>query len=1049
MKKIGIGLLIIALSALTAIRAQEPGSGEGPDHARKRDEWFAQSRRVHGKIPPGLRLKALADLKAMRAREKQTFLQRFGNTAFAQGSSVTLASPSDYSLAATTAQWTSIGPHPMVFASNAFSGRVAALAIDPLDTNILYAGTADGGVWKTTDGGAHWQPLTDTQNSLTIGSIKLDPTNPDIIYVGTGEADDGLESYYGAGLLKSSDGGTTWQNIQAPFVTNGNSVRIGSIDIDPSDSNVLLAATTGGTGKGIYRSTDAGATWTPVYTGGSTFTVRFLPNSPNVALAVSYDETSVNDTSILRSTDAGNTWQIVLHASADLSFGAYDGALAVVSGANTIYAALGGNQAALLYKSTDAGATWTALSTKTTSGQVMCAAQCWYNLVLAVNPANPNLVYFGTSNLFSSSDGGSNWQAISILHPDFHALTFTPAGDRLYTGNDGGVWSTTDLGAVNPTWNDLNQDLATLQFYPGISIFPGNPNFGLGGTQDNGMLRYNGNPAWTEILSIGDSSYTAIDPTTTSRLYGTTQNGYVWQSLDGGSHFSLQNNGLPVPGSNFLTPLTMDPQNSSRLYTAPASVIYRSDDGTSSWTQVSSDLGSGVGNITVAPSDSNTVYVATRTAVWVSRNALSASPSWTSYAGVGRQVMKIAVDPHDPSVAYAALGGYGCCSGGHGNVYKLTNYGATWTDITSNLVDAPVNDVVVDPDVANTLYIANDVGVFSTSDGGQSWNSMVTGLPRVIVMGLALDRATRTLRAATYGRSMFDLVLPGVTIPCAAPSSNGINVCSPADGSTVTSPVHVLASATVSGSVYRFELWANGTKVASVANSGTLDQNVTLANGAYQLTFVARNSANTSRYTKTINITVGATSGCAPPSSNGIVVCSPADSSTVQSPVAAKAYAKVSGTIYRFELWANGTKVASVANSGTMDQNVTLANGSYQLTFVARNTDNSSRYTKTISITVGSGASCAPPSSNGIVVCSPAEGSSVTSPVAVQAYAKVSGSMYRFELWENSTKLASVANSGTMSVSIARPAGSYQWVFVARNIDNSSRYTKTVTFTVH
>jgi photosystem II stability/assembly factor-like uncharacterized protein len=944
-------LLSLALCALSSTNAQEPGSGEGRDDARQREEWFAHSRQMNGKMPSGLRLKALAGLETMRLNEKIKFQKRFGTAAVIQGSAITGMSPQDLGLAGTVAPWTSIGPKPMILGSTAYSGRISAIAIDPSNINVVYAGAAEGGIWKSTDAGSSWQPLTDTQNSLASGSIKLDPANPNIIYVGTGEANSASDAYYGAGLLKSTDAGATWQNIQSPFVTGGTSVRIAALDIYPSNDNVLLAATTRTAGSGIYRSTDAGATWTLVYSGGPTFAVRFLPNSPNTAVAVGFD-VNLDQQVILRSTDAGVTWQVIIHASPDFGFGdlTAQGSIALGTGHNTIYAALGGNTAALLYKSTDAGATWTAVNNKTTTGQTMCTSACWYSLTLAVHPTDPNLVYFGAVDLFRSTDGGNNWQSVTdALHVDHHVLTFTPAGDRLYAGNDGGVWSTADPRASSLTWTSLNQDLATLQFYSGISMFPGNPNFGIGGTQDNGTLRYNGNPAWTNILITGDSFQTAIDPTTSSRLFTTTQFGHVWQSSNGGASFT-QTSGLPV-GNNFFTPLVMDPSNHSRLYTAVSAVLYRTDNG-SSWTQASGSMGQQVNNIDVSPSDENTVYVSAGNSVNVTRNAISAStPTYTSHSSPGREVMKVAVDPHDPTVAYAGLGGFSA-SDGKGNVYKLTNSGSTWTNITSNLVDAPVNDIVVDPDVPNTLYIANDVGVFSSSDGGQTWNSMVNGLPRSVVMGLALDRATRTLRAATHGRSMFDVTLPSIASTCAAPSTTAINICSPANGSTVSSPVHMLASAKVSGTIYRFELWANNVKIASVANSGTMDQNVTLANGSYQLTFVARNTDSSSRVTKTINITVGSSPSCGPPSSNGIVVCSPANGSTVASPVAVKAFAKVSGSIYRFELWEGTTKLASVANSGTMSVSISRAVGSHQWTFVARNTDNSSRFTKTITFTV-------------------------------------------------------------------------------------------------
>src|SRR6185312_5431735 len=215
---------------------------------------------------------------------------------------------------------------------------------------------------------------------------------------------------------------------------------------------------------------------------------------------------------------------------------------------------------------------------------------------------------------------------------------------------------------------------------------------------------------------------------------------------------------------------------------------------------------------------------------------------------------------------------------------------------------------------------------------------------------------------------------------CSAPASNGINACSPVEGATVTSPISINAAATVSGGVYRFELWnnGNGTKLASVSNSGVMNQQLSLAPGKYQLIFVAYNTAGTHVYA-TRDITVTAGSGCSAPSSNGINVCSPNEGATVASPVSFNAAATVSGGVYRFELWnnGNGTKLASVSNSGVMNQQLALAAGSYQLIFVAYNTAGT-HVSATRDITV-SGSGCSAPSSNGINVCSPAEGATVTS----------------------------------------------------------------------
>lgn len=997
----------ISIPALAQQSAEEPG--EGRNHAEKREEWFARKRTVNGKLRGDLRLKALQQRNAMHANDRARFKARFGSATPSQAmvmSTTTSSDPSDYSLAASMTQWTSIGPSPVSDVTRTFSGRVEALALDPRNSNVLYAGAADGGIWKTTDAGVTWKSLTDFQNSLSTGSLELDPANPDTVYVGTGEGSFGISQYYGAGVLKSTDGGTTWTNIQAPFVTGPNSLRIPVMEVYPGDHNVVLAGTTRSTGAGIYRSTDGGSTWTQVLSNAPVYAVRFLPNAPTTALAVGFDQ-NTDAQAIFRSTDAGQTWQKVLNTAVDLGFGDLTalGSLALGTGHNTIYAALGGIEAAQLYKSTDNGLNWTAINNKLPSGQTLCNTQCWYDLTIAVHPTDPNLVYFGAVSLFRSTDGGSTWTIVSSPHADYHTLVFTPAGDKLYAGNDGGVWMNSDPRASSITWNSLNQQLATLQFYPGISIFPGNPNFSIGGTQDNGTLRFTGSTQWTQVLG-GDGFQTAIDPTTTSLLYATTQQGWVWRSTNGGADFTLQTDGLSLASPSFATPLTMDPHNRNRLYTAPSTVIYRSDNNATSWTSVQQNaFAEAVNNISVAPQDENTVYVSIGHGYAISRNAISASaPTWNNFAGPSqsREVTWIAADANDPNTAYIGLAGFSV-QDGKGHVYKITNAGATFTNISGNLPDAPVNQVIVDPDVPNALYAATDVGVFATSNGGQTWNALVTGLPHSIVMSVALDRSTRILRAATHGRSMWDLQLPAAPPLCAPPTTNGVNICTPTNGATVSSPVRVTAAGKMSNPMKLMELWIDGVKKASQPG-GQLDYSATLANGTHALTVYAVDTSD-AKTNKKISITVNTTSSTCSAPSAGVNVCSPPSGGTVSSPVRVLAAAKSStnAPIVSMELWADGAK-KTTQSGDHLDFTLSFTNGSHNVSVYGIDSSNT-KVNKKVFFTVGTGSTtCNPPSSPGVNICTPAAGATVASPVHFTAAATSTSAIKNMEVWVDGVK---------------------------------------------
>lgn len=270
----------------------------------------------------------------------------------------------------------------MQYSANFFSGRVRAFAVDPTNTSIVYLGAADGGVWKTMDGGQHWVPLTDTQPTLSIGSLAIDPNNPSTIYVGTGEPFTS-DSFPGVGVLKSTDGGSTWATIQGPFLNN----HIGGIAVDPNNSQNVLAAFEGG----IERSTDGGSTWTQVFA-NNTDRVLFDPKNPGVAYASGVD-------SVLKSTNSGATWTSIFTESPG------HGLTSITLSGSTLYAFFDDST---LFKSTDAGATWTKLTAPSTP---FCQGQCDYNLIVAASPTNPNEVYVGSINMYHSNDGGVTWGA--------------------------------------------------------------------------------------------------------------------------------------------------------------------------------------------------------------------------------------------------------------------------------------------------------------------------------------------------------------------------------------------------------------------------------------------------------------------------------------------------------------------------------------------------------------------------------------------------------------------------------------------------------------
>jgi uncharacterized protein (TIGR03437 family) len=325
-----------------------------------------------------------------------------------------------------------------------------------------------------------------------------------------------------------------------------------------------------------------------------------------------------------------------------------------------------------------------------------------------------------------------------------------------------------------PANTGLNDTLSITQFYPGISIHPTNVNYGFGGAQDTGPHRYTGTAAWASFGSFvgggcGDAGYTAIDYKTPANVYLTCISNVIFKSVDSGDNWKRVMNGIVAADrSQFVAPITMDPANPLRLYYGTYRV-YQTSDGAANWTPVSAELTAGRGvidDLKIAPSDPNVIWtVSSDGRVFVTTNAGSgAGAMWTDRsAGIPAVALSaVAIDARDPMTAFAGIG-----SPGFNMVYRTHDGGKTWTNVTGTLPKVGVHSMLADPDLAGTVYLGTELGVFVTTDNGATWNPLATGLPYVSVSGLALHRPTRTLRAGTFGRGMWDL---GVPLP-AAPSA--------------------------------------------------------------------------------------------------------------------------------------------------------------------------------------------------------------------------------------------------------------------------------------
>jgi len=835
-------LILFSASFAQAQSGKEESSkwAESPDVEQKAAQWWARRETAPaGASRALLRRQALQQLDDMIAQQKPAQKARASSSRSARASAQS-----------SSGSWQPIGPAPIGFEVNDFtSGRVNSIAVDPRNSSVVFAGTDSGGVWKTTDGGTNWKPLTDSQPSLAITTVAIDPNSPDTVWAATGPGQgNGFGFEFGAGLLKSTDGGATWASGLGPDGTAvGEGLNTTSLAVQPGNSNVLLiTANCSICNSGVFRSSDGGATWTKVLDTPTSFSATFAPSGSVAYVSAQPPGSACCKIDVFKSVDGGATWSNI---SAGQPFENGSDVLIQVAPSNpsTVYV-IGSSIA----KSTDAGSHWTSLPNPG-AGAISAA-----RVALGVSPVDPNLVFVGGVSPFRSLDGGQSWQGITDFHADYHAFSFSATGDKLYVGNDGGVFGTSSPSAANLSfsdWSQLNTTFQTALMYPGLSVDDNDPTFSLVGTQDNGSILYSGSNLWS-LVECGDGGATAKGSAGVYYLLCAavnTSHTLIFKSTGGTHSFASAENGIP-PGelSNFLAPLTVDPSNRDRLYWGGIHV-WQTQNAAANWRAISPAFSAELSAMAVAPSDPNVVYAAVPDQlpiIEVTNNALSSSPTFTTAGDSGlfaQVVTALAVDFQNPQTVYATLGGY---AGGQ-HVFKSTNAGANWTNITGSLPNVPTNDIALDPDVPGTIYVADDIGVFVSTDSGSTWSPLVNGLPRVPVTSLRMIHGSRILRAGTYGRGAFDLQLAGATTAdfalTAAPTSATVS-----QGQSASLTVNVTGSNGFNGSVM---LSASGLPTGATASFAT---NPVSGTGATTLTVSTSATTPAGNYTVNISGSSGA-----------------------------------------------------------------------------------------------------------------------------------------------------------------------------------------------
>ncbi len=716
--------------------------------------------------------------------------------------------------------WTSIGPNLTQDSYVGGLGRLNEVAFHPSNPNIIYVGAASGGVWRTLNHGQTWTHLTEELPLLGVAEIVIDFEDPSIVYLASGDRD--ASDTYSLGVLKSLDGGLTWNETGLSYDV-GDFGMVTGLQMSAEDPELLIATTN----AGIHRSDDGGDTWTLEESGTGYKEIDAHPTDGDVFLAC---RTSGG---IYRTTDGGLNWTELTDG---LPGGGFSRITLDYSEADTdvIYALYStGSTFLAVYYSDDGGDSW---EQRANNPNLLGynyegddnGGQAWYDLTIAADPNDANTVYTGGINIWKSSDAAftfdisSHWwgDRTAYVHADQHCLDTN--GDNVYAGHDGGIDYTSNGGS---TWNDITDGLVITQSYR-MGLFAGGeaPTHTLIGNQDNGtnMKRYG---EWTSELG-GDGMECAVHPTNPDTMYGEIYFGNMSRTFNGGQNWAGCNNGAG-DGGPWVTAFVIDPDNPSTLYKATRR-IYKTTNNASSWEDVSGHLdGNYLYSLALAPSNTSVVYTCGSGGnLFVSEDA---GETWETRSTPRNNVSYLAVDPTDPETVYATVSGWDAGQ----KVYRSTNGGDTWTNISGEIPNLPALCIAVHPDNPDHLYVGMEIGVVFSPDGGDTWEDWSDGLPNTIVKELEIHQPSNTVVCCTYGRGMWQ---SPAEIPGADPT---LQVLAPNGGEEYTQEAEVeirWGGVSITGNVmlevnYDYPDGAWETIVASTEDDGsylwTIDGDIT------------------------------------------------------------------------------------------------------------------------------------------------------------------------------------------------------------------------------
>ncbi len=731
---LAIAAAVIVAATFCETLRRAPAEGRRPrgesDALHSFEWWYAQRALPGDRIPQGAFEKASA--RSLRMRKEKS---------------------------AATSSWKSLGPTNI-------GGRTLAIAVNPATPTTVWAGAASGGLWKSTTGGQGlnaWSHVNTGFNTISVSAIVIDPAAPATMYIGTGEISlyqrpllgvVGARASYGMGVLKSTDAGTSWYQTGLTY-TFPQITAIERLIINPLKSSTLYAATS----EGVFKTTDAGASWSLSNPVLMAMDLVINPADTSILYSSHGNSDSSPNPGVYRTTNAGSSWTLLGGGLPTIEFGRT--ALAIsTQNPPVVYAGVSNSvsyETTGLFKSTDAGGTWSMVSSAPYVG-----TQGWYNNVVAVDPDHPDTVYCSGFTIDRSTNGGGNLGPLTgsgSVHVDHHAIAFDPTDSRtIYVGSDGGIWKSTDGGT---SFINLNNNYCTTQFYPGFAVYQSDSVTSLGGLQDNGTLAYSGSSSWFQVYGA-DGGWCAINPTNKSIQYAESQWGDILRSTDGGASFHDILAGLPPSqyDYNFLSPFVLSPSSPSVLY-AGSKNVYKTTNGGTSWFSsngASTLNGTNISCIGVSWGSPDTILAGTGdgrlgvTPVFDVFRSVNGGMSWTKVSNglPHRYPTYLQFDPTNSAIAYLTFSGYGT-----EHLFKSTDAGLTWAAISGGLPDMPLQAVAVDPESPQDVYVGSDLGVYHSSDGGTSWENFNAGMPPAMVLDVVVSESGGTLRAATFGNGIF------------------------------------------------------------------------------------------------------------------------------------------------------------------------------------------------------------------------------------------------------------------------------------------------------